>query len=120
LIAASAQVLYGVLEELATQGKAIPNEVAVSCVDDPALPSFIRPRFTYVEQPGYEMGAAAVEAILAGLQEGEGALSGREFPARLRIGESCGEGVPAVVDIRGNGLALHPVRSDGVSVTSLD
>jgi LacI family transcriptional regulator len=56
VIAASAQVLYGVLEELAEQGRLVPSDVAVSCVDDPALPSFVRPRFTYVEQPGYEMG----------------------------------------------------------------
>jgi DNA-binding LacI/PurR family transcriptional regulator len=91
MIAASAQVLYGVLDELAAQGKSIPADVSVCCVDDPALPAFFRPRFTYVEQPGYAMGAAAVEIVLEGLGAGETIQRDREFPANLRIGESCGE-----------------------------
>ena len=91
MIAASAQVLYGVLDELAAQGKSIPADVSVCCVDDPALPAFFRPRFTYVEQPGYAMGAAAVQIILEGLRGEATAEKDREFPATLRIGESCGE-----------------------------
>ena len=91
MIAASAQVLYGVLDELAALGKSIPGDVSVCCVDDPALPAFFRPRFTYVEQPGYAMGAAAVEVVLEGLRAEAAAGEDREFPATLRIGESCGE-----------------------------
>jgi LacI family transcriptional regulator len=91
MIAASAQVLYGVLDELAAQGKSIPGDVSVCCVDDPALPPFFRPRFTFVEQPGYAMGAAAVEIVLEGLRAEATARKDREFPATLRIGESCGE-----------------------------
>src|SRR5215213_5041246 len=94
MIAASAQVLYGVLDELAAQGKSIPADVSVCCVDDPALPAFFRPRFTYVEQPGYAMGAAAVQIILEGLRAEAG--QDREFSATLRIGESCGEQVRRV------------------------
>jgi LacI family transcriptional regulator len=93
MIAASAQVLYGVLDELAAQGKAIPADVSVCCVDDPALPAFFRPKFTYVEQPGYAMGAAAVEIVLEGLRAEATAGKDCEFPATLRIGESCGEQV---------------------------
>jgi len=107
MIAASAQVLYGVLDELAAQGKSIPADVSVCCVDDPALPAFFRPRFTYVEQPGYAMGAAAVQIILEGLRAEATAGKDREFPATLRIGESCGEQVrkvrsrvPAAVALR--------------------
>jgi LacI family transcriptional regulator len=92
LIAASAQVLYGVLDELAKQGKSVPEDISICCVDDPALPAFIRPKFTYVEQPGYEMGAAAVEVILRELQTGAKSPTDWEFPATLRIGESCREG----------------------------
>lgn len=91
IIAASAQVLYGVMDELAVQGKAVPTDVSVCCVDDPALPDFVRPKFTYVEQPGYEMGAAAVELVLAAFKAGSSAPEEREFPATLRIGESCRE-----------------------------
>lgn len=90
IIAASTLVLYGVLDELEAQGKSIPADISVCCVDDPALPGFFRPRFTYVEQPGYAMGAAAVEVVLEELQAGA-MRKDREFPASLRIGESCGE-----------------------------
>jgi LacI family transcriptional regulator len=90
IIAASTLVLYGVLDELAAEGTSIPADIAVCCVDDPALPEFFRPRFTHVEQPGYAMGAAAVETVLAELRSGA-PRGDREFPATLHIGESCGE-----------------------------
>jgi LacI family transcriptional regulator len=98
IIAASAQVLFGVMDELATEGKAVPNDVSVCCVDDPALPDFVRPTFTYVEQPGYEMGAAAVGLVLAALKPEPSPLEDREYSATLRIGQSCREP-------EGNGLA---------------
>lgn len=96
IIAASTLVLYGVLDELAALGTTIPSDVGVCCIDNPALPAFIRPRFTYVEQPGYAMGSAAVEIVLAGLQGGAMPQPDREFPAALHIGESCGERARAV------------------------
>ena len=109
MIAASAQVLYGVLDELAAQGKSIPADVSVCCVDDPALPAFFRPRFTYVEQPGYAMGAAAVQIILEGLRAEATAGKDREFPATLRIGESCGEQVRKGAQPRASGHCIPPV-----------
>jgi LacI family transcriptional regulator len=99
IIAASAQVLYGVLDELAVLGLSIPGDVSVCCVDDPALPVFLRPSVTYVKQPGYEMGAAAVEVILEEMKTGVPVREDREVPASLHIGESCREQqvVPGVV-----------------------
>jgi LacI family transcriptional regulator len=104
IIAASALVLHGVLDELEIEGKAGPQDISVCCVDDPALPSFIRPRFTYVEQPGYDMGAAAVAMLLAAMQgDSIHALSSdRELMASLVIGESCGE----VLDQRARGVSV--------------
>lgn len=99
IIAASTLVLYGVLDELAAEGRAIPADIAVCCVDDPALPAFFRPRFTHVEQPGYAMGAAAIETVLAELRSGA-AKGDQEFSATLHIGESCGE--------RERGLVVSP------------
>ena len=96
IIAASAQVLYGMLDELAAQGKSVPADVSGCCVDDPALPAFLHPRFTYGEQPGYAMGAAAVQIILEGLRGEPTMGKDREFPATLRVGESCGEQVRGV------------------------
>jgi len=93
IIAASALVLHGVLDELEIEGKSVPQDISVCCVDDPALPSFVRPRFTYVEQPGYDMGAAAVTMLLAAMQPDAdpASLGDRELLASLVIGESCGE-----------------------------
>lgn len=95
IIAASALVLHGVLDEIEIEGKTVPDDISVCCVDDPALPSFVRPRFTYVEQPGYDMGAAAVAMLLAAMRpDADPAnLGDRELLANLVIGESCGENV---------------------------
>lgn len=99
IIAGSALVLHGVLDELAVQGKTVPRDISVCCVDDPALPSAIRPRFTHVEQPGYDMGAAAVAVLLASMQPDvdPAALGDHELMASLVIGESCGETLRAGV-----------------------
>lgn len=103
LIAASTQVLDGVLDELGTQGVRIPDDIAVSCVDDPGFPGFFRPRFTFVEQPGYEMGAEAVRLLMEGIQAGNRPHTDKVFPAHLRIGESCGERLP-----KSHGTVLAP------------
>jgi LacI family transcriptional regulator, galactose operon repressor len=109
IIAASAQVLYGVMDELATQAKSVPHDVSVCCVDDPALPDFVRPTFTYVEQPGYEMGATAVELVLAAFNREPFPPEDREFQATLRIGQSCREGEQTgqVVADRASSLPTH-------------
>lgn len=94
IIAASTQVLNGVLDELADQGLTIPGDIAVTCVDDPGLPAFVRPRFTHVVQPGYEMGAEAVRILMQSIQDGGSQVTNKVFPARLQVGESCGERLP--------------------------
>jgi LacI family transcriptional regulator len=103
IIAASTQVLEGVLEELAVHGLRVPEDIAVSCVDDPEFPAFFRPRITFVEQPGYEMGAEAVRLLMHGIQAGHLQQTNKVFPARLKIGESCGELLP-----RPHGALLAP------------
>lgn len=114
IIAASAQVLYGVMDELATQGKSIPDDVSVCCVDDPALPDFVRPQFTFVEQPGYEMGVAAVELVLAAFKRELSPPEEREFPATLRIGQSCREPQGRVLSPVSAALPLSAPRSQAV------
>lgn len=94
IVAASTQVLIGVLDELAEQGLTIPGDIAVCCVDDPGLPAFFRPRFTHVAQPGYDMGVAAVRLLMEGIQAGHLHPADKVFPAQLQIGESCGERLP--------------------------
>jgi LacI family transcriptional regulator len=100
IIAANAQVAIGVLEELAARGIRVPEDVGVAAIDDP-LPnlSFLL-RFTVVEQPGYQMGKAAVEILVARLR---GTRTDAQpwrlvFDAQLRPGQSCGEGRVAGAD----------------------
>ncbi|MFN8678166.1 MAG: LacI family DNA-binding transcriptional regulator [Thermomicrobiales bacterium] len=98
IVAASTQVLNGVLDELAVLGLTNPGDIAVCCVDDPGLPAFFRPRLTHVVQPGYDMGAEAVRLLLQGIQDGRLPPADKVFPAQLKIGESCGERVPQPCD----------------------
>jgi LacI family transcriptional regulator len=93
IIAANAQVAHGVLDALVAHGRRVPDDIAVAAIDDPLPPSAFWPRLTVVEQPGYEMGKAAVDLILSRLAHPRTQEPARElvFPATLKIGVSCGE-----------------------------
>lgn len=97
IIAANAQVALGVLNELAAAGFQTPGDVAVASIDDPMPHANFWPRLTVVKQPGYEMGAAAIELLLARLNGDLQDAPPRRLllPATLVIGSSCGEEAPA-------------------------
>lgn len=86
-------VALGVLAELAANGLRVPDDIAVAAVDDPlpAIPFW--PTFTVVQQPGYEMGKAAVELLVARTRgaRGESQPWNLVFDAQLHVGTSCGE-----------------------------
>ena len=93
IIAANAQVALGVLDELVARGYKVPEDIAVSAIDDPLPSSTFWPRLTVVEQPGYEMGKAAIELLISRLHPTlpEAPMCEVVFEARLKIGVSCGE-----------------------------
>lgn len=93
IIAANAQVAIGVLNALGAAGCRVPEDVGVAAIDDPFPSSTFWPRLTVVEQPGYEMGKAAVELLAGQLGSTEREFQPRQvvFDARLKIGTSCGE-----------------------------
>lgn len=93
IVAANSQVALGVLDALAVAGRRVPEDVGVASVDDPLPKSGFWPRFTVVEQPGYDMGKAAVELLVARLRDPRGTSEPREvvFDADLLVGTSCGE-----------------------------
>lgn len=95
IIAANAKVVRGVLDALADAGCRVPQDVAVSAIDDPLPESSFWPRLTVVEQPGYEMGVAAVDLLMSRLEPGQRELPPREvvFASTLRPGTTCGEHV---------------------------
>ena len=93
IIAAGPKVARGVLDELVDLGYRIPEDVAVSAIDDPFPASKFWPPLTVVEQPGYEMGKKAVELLLSRLSSISSQEPPREivFDAVLRPGVTCGE-----------------------------
>ncbi len=93
IVAANAKVVRGVLDELIAAGCRVPEDVAVGAIDDPLPASSFWPRLTVVEQPGYEMGVAAVELLLARLLPTGSGAPPREvvFTSTLRPGITCGE-----------------------------
>jgi DNA-binding LacI/PurR family transcriptional regulator len=93
IIAANAKVVRGVFDELINHGCRIPEDVAVSAIDDPFPDSKFWPRLTVVEQPGYEMGKMAVELLLSRLPPVSSTVPPREivFDSVLRPGVTCGE-----------------------------
>jgi LacI family transcriptional regulator len=93
IIAANAKVVRGVLDELINHGCRIPEDVAVSAIDDPFPDSKFWPRLTVVEQPGYEMGKVAVELLLSRLPPISSVAPPHEivFDSVLRPGVTCGE-----------------------------
>jgi LacI family transcriptional regulator, galactose operon repressor len=100
IIAANDQVALGVLDELVARGRRVPDDVVLGSIDDPLPPSAFWPRLTVVEQPGNEMGKAAVDLLVSRMHAGGSALPYRElvFEAELKIGASSGRSHgPAVV-----------------------
>lgn len=100
IIAANSKVVRGVLDALVAMGYRVPEDVAVSAIDDPLPESTFWPRLTVVEQPGYEMGVAAVEFLMTRLEPGQRDLPPREviFTSTLRPGTTCGEQVGSAMN----------------------
>jgi LacI family transcriptional regulator len=86
IVTANAQVAWGVLDRLGEAGIRIPEEIAVGSVDNPLPHSVYWSRLPVVEQPGYEMGKAAVELVIERLDCGE-ERPPREivFPAKVIV-----------------------------------
>ena len=93
IIAANAKVVRGVLDELVNLGCRIPEDVAVSAIDDPLPESRFWQRLTVVEQPGYAMGVWAVDILMDRLRPDGEKNPFREmvFTSTLRPGGTCGE-----------------------------
>jgi LacI family transcriptional regulator len=70
IFAANDLMALGVLEALRQLGKAVPDDVAVIGYDDQEISRHTRPPLTTMVLPNYEMGRAAVEALL-GLVAGD-------------------------------------------------
>jgi LacI family transcriptional regulator len=94
IVAANAQTVLGVLDELVRLRCRVPEDISVAAIDDPLPPSTFWARLTVIAQPGYEMGRAAIDLLFARLGDGsDRPVQELVFAANLLVGVSCGEGI---------------------------
>jgi LacI family transcriptional regulator len=67
----------------------IPEDIAIIGCDDIALAAYTNPSLTTVAVPKYEMGSAAVEMLVARMQDEEKPVQSRVLPVELVIRDSC-------------------------------
>ncbi|WP_440998501.1 LacI family DNA-binding transcriptional regulator [Fodinibius sp. SL11] len=80
----------GIYEELYRQNVKVPNDVAIVGFDDMSWATALNPPLTAVRQPGYELGATAVELLLKRLSNPNRPISNTVLKAELIIRHSCG------------------------------
>lgn len=84
----------GALRALADAGIRVPHDMSIVAFDDFPVAEYVVPRLTAIRMPLLELGAAAVEALVAQLEGGEPADVTVDLPGTLVIRESTGP-VPA-------------------------
>ena len=89
VFAANDSMAIGALRAFREAGLDVPGDVALAGFDDIPVAEFVTPALTSVHVPIYEMGAQAVEAVLATILGTDGATS-TTLPTRLVVRESCG------------------------------
>ena len=79
----------GALEALKQLGKRVPEDVALIGYDDQEISRHTHPPLTTMVLPNYEMGRAAVEALLALVSQGAAAASGPVTTRRPLLKIDC-------------------------------
>ena len=75
----------GALRAIREAGLDVPRDLALAGFDDIPVAQYVTPALTSVHVPIHEMGARAVEAVLA-----DAASQTTTLPTRLVVRESCG------------------------------
>lgn len=90
IVCANDQAALGVLSVLIDAGVRVPGDVAVAGFDDIPVSKHVQPPLTTVRQPIYDLGVAAVDALLGRITKP--ASSAREvvLPTELVVRASCG------------------------------
>lgn len=89
VICVNDEAALGVISEMKKRHKHIPMDVAVAGFDDIADAAFVLPSLTTVRQPLFQMGASALETVLAQI-DGQSASLARVMPAHTVFRRSCG------------------------------
>lgn len=93
VVCATDQQALAFLDALAGAGLQVPTQVAVTGFDGVVAGRLSRPALTTVRQPMQELGRAAVELLVAQLDDPGVGPSHRQLPVSLVLRESCGCGV---------------------------
>lgn len=64
ILAASSRVILGIFNALREYQLRVPEDIALTCVDDVAPASIINPFLTVVEQPAYHIGQMAMQCLV--------------------------------------------------------
>lgn len=113
VFAANDSMAVGLLSALQEAGMRVPGDIAVAGFDDIPIARFLTPPLTTVRVGVAELGARALERLLAAMEGGETHERRHEVLATsLVIRGSCGAAAPAVEAVlEGNPMNdLHPRR----------
>lgn len=93
VFAANDAMAIGALRAFREAGLDVPADLALAGFDDILVARYVTPALTSVHVPIHEMGARAVEAVLAAVATPEaGAPASVTLPTRLVVRASCGAG----------------------------
>lgn len=88
IFAANDLMAIGVIQAAESLGLHIPQDLAVVGYDNIAMSSYVSPRLTTIDQPGYKMGQAGFEILLQIMQSKTQNLTDQEFEPTLIVRES--------------------------------
>ncbi|GEB47748.1 MULTISPECIES: LacI family DNA-binding transcriptional regulator [Streptomyces] len=83
------EIAFGVLNVAHTEGRRVPEDLAVAGFDDSPIARVMRPPLTTVRQPFREMGSAAVRMLLDAIEHGAPPAH-FTVPTELVVRASCG------------------------------
>ncbi|MEQ2457324.1 LacI family DNA-binding transcriptional regulator [Flavonifractor hominis] len=83
---------YGVLQELASQKIAVPEQLSLISFDNLPFSAMLSPALTTVELPSTAMGSTACHLLIDCMEDPDGAVVSRDlvfsYPCRLRVRQS--------------------------------
>lgn len=91
IVASNDAMAFGALDALRERGLRVPRDMLVTGFDNVTTARHAMPPLTTARQPLEQMGALAVDTLLA-LLEGEDVAEHRELPVEMAIRRSCGCG----------------------------
>jgi LacI family transcriptional regulator len=88
VMAANDEIAYGVMDAFAASGVQVPAQARVVGFDDSRIATLMRPPLSTVLVPRYEVGEAAIKALIDRIENAATPVVRRTLPTRLIIRES--------------------------------